>query len=86
MYSVTVEKSARTNICHTKVTCEGINTKYCKYFYKASLTKIKCLGSLHWVPCKTVLKCMNRAEFRGIRLSILNYLIKQVMVSYLKKI
>lgn len=86
MYSVTVEKSARTNICHTKVTCEGINTKYCKYFYKASLAKIKCLGSPHWVPCKIVLKCMNRAEFRGVCLSILNYLIKQVMVSYLKKI
>ena len=47
MYSVTVEKSSRTNICHTKVTCEGISTKYCKYFCKASLAKIKCLGSLH---------------------------------------
>ena len=76
MYSVTVEKSARTNICHTKVTCEGINTKYCKYFYKASLAKIKCLGSPYWVPCKIVLKCMNRAEFRGVCLSM----------SYLKEI
>ena len=76
MHSITVEKSARTNICHTKVTCEGINTKYCKYFYKASLAKIKCLGSPYWVPCKIILKCMNRAEFRGARLSM----------SYLKEI
>lgn len=39
MYSGTVVKSARTNICHTKVTCGGISTKYYKHFYLVFLAK-----------------------------------------------
>lgn len=54
MYSVTVAKSARTNICLPKVTRRGISRKYCKYFYKAYLAKIKRLGCLYWVLAKSL--------------------------------